>query len=59
MLGKKGGAEGYQDVNNSQAGCSLVHSQTNEDSHADTHRRLVMINTEGYYMPMRLFFFLQ
>lgn len=43
--GQKRGAEGYQDVNNSLAGCSLVHSQTNEDSHADTHQRLIMINT--------------
>lgn len=56
MLGKKGGAEGYQDVNNSLAGCSLVHSQTNEDSHADTHQWLVMINTEGYYTCLFFFF---
>lgn len=35
-LGERG--EGYYDVNNSSAGCSLVHSRTVWDAHADAHK---------------------
>lgn len=32
------GGEGYQDVNNSLVGCSLVHSRTIGDADADAHK---------------------